>query len=97
KTGEGIPDIYSAILYKNEQPFIDLLKDPNFKIEHIKVNDYKTQVKGSYQTPVDFGDGEYKVTVKAKSEVGMSEGSWTYWIDTKPPNITFTMKQVRKK
>ncbi|NQU16705.1 MAG: hypothetical protein HQ564_01460 [Candidatus Saganbacteria bacterium] len=83
----AIPTLISSELYKNKQLLKNLLNDPNFKQEQIKVNDYHTKVKFSYTPTTPLPDGEYEISVKAKSSVGISQGIWSFWIDTKPPEI----------
>ncbi len=87
KVGEGIPTLTSAELYKDGKFFKNLLNDPGFKIEHIKVNDYQAVVKFLHTTSSAFEDGKYEVRVKAKSSVGSSQGTWSFWIDTTPPDL----------
>ncbi|MFC1495925.1 hypothetical protein ACFL52_00735 [Candidatus Margulisiibacteriota bacterium] len=94
--GEGIPAITSAKLYLNDELLTDLLSDPNFTQQNVKVNDYRTEVNFSYQSPVPLKDGQYKIVVEAKSEVGASRGEWPFWVDTTPPEITFEIKMVPK-
>ncbi|MFC1495929.1 hypothetical protein ACFL52_00755 [Candidatus Margulisiibacteriota bacterium] len=94
--GEGIPAITSAKLYLNDELLTDLLSDPNFTQQNVKVNDYRTEVNFSYNPPEPLKDGQYKIVVEAKSEVGASRGEWPFWVDTTPPEITFEIKMVPK-
>ncbi|MFC1496672.1 hypothetical protein ACFL52_04580 [Candidatus Margulisiibacteriota bacterium] len=91
KLGEGIPTVTSAKLYWNDKLLKDLLNDPNFKQENVKVNDYRTEVNFSYRPPEPLKDGQYKLVVEAKSEVGTSRGEWPFWVDTTPPTITIQL------
>ena len=51
---------------------------------------YHPWAKASYQVPSDapLSEGEHRIAVKAESNVGISQGLWSFFIDRSPPLIT---------